>query len=102
MTDAPKIRLRVDELALYATEAELAKAILGKRARDWKMIVSIYERRGFPRINTLMCGRNTRKVLEFFDKLDDGETTSAPKPDPDEEMKKWRARKPRVRSIKAE
>jgi hypothetical protein len=54
-------------LPLYATDEELAQAILGKRANDWPMLLALYEPRGFPKISPLTGGRYVPAVLQFFD-----------------------------------
>ena len=59
--------LTINALPLYATDKELAPAILGKRAKDWSMLLRLYEPRGFPKISPLTGGRYVPAVIQFFD-----------------------------------
>jgi hypothetical protein len=88
--------MTLDALPLFATDAELAKAILGKRAKEWPRVVALYEAKGLPPINTLMCGRFVPAVLKFFDHLE-GVTNSAPVASCDgkEDALAWNKRKTR-------
>lgn len=77
----PVRTLTFDTLPLFATDAELAEALLGKRACAWKDLMPLYERRGFPKIDPVMGGRYTPAVKAFFD-VEYGLTASAPKAPP--------------------
>lgn len=57
----------LDRLPLFATDAELAGAILGPRRGDWSAIAALLETRGLPRVNSLMGGRYVPAVRQFFD-----------------------------------
>jgi hypothetical protein len=98
MPDAPKIPLKIDALPLYATDTELAKAILGSRAKSWKGFAALYEGKGLPKVNELMGGRFVPAVLKFFDHYE-GVTSGAPIParDGSEDPSSWSSRKPRGR-----
>jgi hypothetical protein len=91
--------MTLDALPLYATDTELAKAILGPRAKEWKRVVALYEGKGLPHINVLMCGRFVPAVLKFFDHLE-GVSNSAPVASCDgkEDALAWKTRKPRRRA----
>lgn len=54
-------------MPLYPTEAQIARAVLGDRAKDWKHIAKVLEdKEGLPRINELMGGRFWPAVVAFF------------------------------------
>lgn len=88
----------LDSLPLFASDRELAVALLGKeRGRAWRNLVPIYERNGFPKIDPLMGGRYTRAVLAFFDR-EYGLTERSPLAPPGvERVIDWNVRKPRKR-----
>lgn len=57
----------VPSMPLYPTEAQIARAVLGSRAKDWAMIAKCLEdKEGLPRINELMGGRFWPAVVAFF------------------------------------
>ena len=53
--------------SLYPDEEELARHILGKKARQWPSIAPTLEREGLPRIDPLTGGRFWPAVRAFFD-----------------------------------
>lgn len=54
-------------MPLYPTEAQIARAVLGDRAKEWKRIAKTLEdKEGLPRINELMGGRFWPAVVAFF------------------------------------
>jgi hypothetical protein len=57
------------KLPLFATDRELAVAIVGKeRATMWvKTVVPQLERKGFPRVDPLHDGRPVPLVKKFYD-----------------------------------
>jgi hypothetical protein len=58
---------RINEMPLYPTEAQIARAVLGDRAKDWKRIAKVLEdKEGLPKINELMGGRFWPAVVAFF------------------------------------
>ena len=60
--------LAFDELPLFASEYDLAVALLGAaRSGAWRDIAPLYERRGLPKIDPLMEGRYVPAVKAFFD-----------------------------------
>ncbi len=68
MTARRHLPLPIDRLPLYATDRELAPAIMGERAAEWPARVRFYIASGrFPRINALMGGRYVPAVIAFFD-----------------------------------
>jgi hypothetical protein len=63
----PKPRKAVSEMPLYPTEAQIARAVLGERAKEWRHIAKVLEdKEGLPRINELMGGRFWPAVIAFF------------------------------------
>jgi hypothetical protein len=52
--------------SLYPDEAELARCVLGKRARQWASIAPTLEREGLPRIDPLTGGRFWPAVIAFL------------------------------------
>lgn len=59
----------LDELPLFASEDDLATAIMGTgKNTAWRSIVPLLERRGFPTVDGLMGGRYTPAVKAFFDR----------------------------------
>ncbi|GAJ91061.1 hypothetical protein [Rhizobium rhizogenes] len=59
----------LSELPLFATDQQLALAIVGKeRASMWiKTVIPALERKGFPRIDPLHDGRPVPLVKKFYD-----------------------------------
>lgn len=59
----------LSKLPLFATDKELAVAIVGKeRAQMWiKTVIPQLERKGFPRIDPLHDGRPVPLVRRFYD-----------------------------------
>lgn len=68
---------RFADLPLFASDKELAAALLGGRSGAWRDLIPLYERRGFPKIDPVMGGRYTPAVKAFFDR-DYGLTDAAP------------------------
>jgi hypothetical protein len=57
----------MQEMPLYPTEAQIARAVLGSRAKDWPRIAKALEdKEGLPRVNALMGGRFWPAVVAFF------------------------------------
>ncbi|MGY4358556.1 hypothetical protein ACVWZR_007682 [Bradyrhizobium sp. i1.3.1] len=55
------------DMPLYPTEAQISRAVLGDRAKDWKRIAKVLEdKEGLPKINELMGGRFWPAVVAFF------------------------------------
>ncbi|MGB6327140.1 MAG: hypothetical protein WBG11_15570 [Methylocella sp.] len=61
--------MRFCDLPLFASDAELAQAILGKRAPQWRASIQRYEGHGLPPIDPFMGGRYTPAVKQFFDAM---------------------------------
>ena len=59
----------LEHLPLFASDAEVGAALLGtKRASEWRALVALYERQGFPKIDPVMGGRYVPAIKAFFDK----------------------------------
>jgi hypothetical protein len=58
-----------DDLPLFPSEEQLALAILGKRARDWRQIAAHYDGKGLPAVDPVMGARYAPAVKAFFDKV---------------------------------
>jgi hypothetical protein len=57
------------DLPLFATDAELGVALLGRaRAALWNRLVQSFEREGLPKNDPLMGGRYVPAVKAFFDR----------------------------------
>ncbi len=57
------------DLPLFATDAELGVALLGRaRAALWSNLVPSFEREGLPKNDPLMGGRYVPAVKAFFDR----------------------------------
>lgn len=75
-------------LPLFPSEAQIARAVMGDRARDWKSKAKFYEDKhpDFPRINQLMGGRYWPAVKLWFDRqngvggLADSQAFAGPEP----------------------
>ncbi|MCS3896116.1 hypothetical protein M2171_005249 [Bradyrhizobium japonicum USDA 38] len=62
-----KPRAPSNEMPLYPTEAQIARAVLGDRAKDWKRIAKVLEdKEGLPKINELMGGFWPAVVAFFY------------------------------------
>lgn len=58
----------LDELPLFASEEQIATAVLGPgRTVDWRGIAPLLERRGLPGIDGLHGGRYVPAVRAFYD-----------------------------------
>ena len=91
--------MSLDALPIFATDAELAVALLGKgRAKAWADLVPLYERKGLPKIDPLTGGRYVPAVRRFFDEQN-GVSSAPPLRAPDgiEEPGKFSERKQRAR-----
>ncbi|WP_210208419.1 hypothetical protein [Rhodoplanes roseus] len=51
---------------LYPAEPELARLVLGDRAREWPAKAVVLEREGLPKVDAMMGGRHYPSVLRFF------------------------------------
>lgn len=80
--------MKLGELPLYATDNELAAALLGKRSYLWAQIVAHYEGRGLPAVDSLFGGRYVPAVVKFFDALN-GVDGPAPFPAEDGKENPW-------------
>jgi hypothetical protein len=58
--------MRAFDLPLYPDETELARLVLGTRAREWPSKAILLERQGLPKIDPLMGGRFWPAVRQFF------------------------------------
>jgi hypothetical protein len=56
--------MRLD--ALYKAEAEIARRVLGDRARDWQDLAVLWEREGLPKIDPITGMRFWLAVERFF------------------------------------
>jgi hypothetical protein len=77
----PRPIITLDKLPLYPTEDELARAILGSRAREWPSIAVLDERKGLPKIDPVRGGRYRPAVQAFYDKVGGLGVTDAPRQD---------------------
>jgi hypothetical protein len=57
---------RSSDPPLYPDETEVARRVLGVRAREWPGKAAVLEREGLPKIDTLMGGRFWPAVQQFF------------------------------------
>jgi hypothetical protein len=93
--------LLVDRLPLYATDAELGAAIMGKRAAEWPLVLRLWEARKtpkFPEVNKLTGGRFVPRVLEFLEKLEGlGDGGAEPANDFEREVETWNSIRRRSR-----
>jgi hypothetical protein len=90
-------RITLENLPLYADEASIAVAILGrKRTGEWSQIAALLEARGLPKIDDLMGGRYVPAVKAFFDK-EHGLTGAASPlaPDGTEDLGAWKRKRAR-------
>lgn len=87
---------QLDKLPLFATDQQLAVAIVGKtRAALWvKTVIPQLERKGFPRIDPLHDGRPVPLVKKFYDSYF-GITAgfAATAPDGEERLDAWRSKR---------
>ncbi|RVN81814.1 hypothetical protein [Sinorhizobium meliloti] len=91
----------LSQLPLFATDQQLAVAIVGKdRATMWvKTVIPQLERKGFPRIDPLHDGRPVPLVRRFYEGYF-GITAgfNAAAPDGKENLGMWKARRRTRRS----
>jgi hypothetical protein len=61
-------RITLDELPLFACDADLAVALLGTTKRvEWEAMFAVLERQGLPPIDPQMGGRYVPAVRAYFD-----------------------------------
>jgi hypothetical protein len=58
--------MRSTDAPLYPGEAEIARRVLGERAREWPGKAAVLEREGLPKIDPLMGGRFWPAVRQWF------------------------------------
>jgi hypothetical protein len=68
----------VEASCLYPDEKEIARLVLGGRAKNWKAIAQLDERRGLPPIDVLHGGRYWPAVKRFYDNFN-GLTNEGPR-----------------------
>jgi hypothetical protein len=65
-----RANLNVESLSLFASDDAIGRALLGpERVGEFKQMVPLLERRGFPKIDSLMGGRYVPAVRAFFDHM---------------------------------
>jgi hypothetical protein len=57
------------DLPLYPTEDEIAKAVMGKRAKEWPALARSLEPHGLPKPHAFTGNRYWPEVRRFFDEL---------------------------------
>jgi hypothetical protein len=84
-----------NSLPLFSDDAAIGLALLEPgRAREWKGIAQLLERRGRPKIDTLMGGRYVPTVEAFFDREYGIDRPGHLKnPDGKEDWSKWKRRR---------
>lgn len=88
----------LSQLPLFATDQQLAAAIVGKdRASMWvKAVIPQLEKKGFPRIDPLHDGRPVPLVRRFYDGYFGIKASfSAAAPDGGEDLSIWKRSKRR-------
>jgi hypothetical protein len=93
----PREWVPFDALPLFADDRELALALLGpKRAKEWPMVVHVFERLGLPPIDRTTRGRYTPAVKSFLDRIyNPGGMGSAAAPDGVEGVLPWNEKRRR-------
>lgn len=86
----------LSKLPVFATDRQLAVAIVGKERADiWiKTVIPQLERKGFPRVDPLHDGRPVPLVKKFYDGYF-GITVGFAAPDGKERLGEWKS--PRAR-----
>lgn len=97
MTDEPRTvtNVALDKLPLFATDLEIAIAIVGRaRADHWReAIVPTLEKSGFPGIDPLHRARPVPLVRQFYAAyLGIAAGITLAKPDGEERLGQWRKR----------
>lgn len=73
--------------ALFAADEEIAKLVLGDKAKARRDLVAVFEREGLPRTDPMTGGRYWPAVKAFFDRRAGITTTMVPgQPDGEEAM----------------
>ncbi len=88
----------LDKLPLFASDAEIAAAVVGRTKADYyrKAIIPALESRGFPGIDPLHSGRPVPLVKQFYAAyLGITAGIVVARPDQEETFGKWRKRKPK-------
>ena len=85
----------LDNLPLYANEDEIALAVLGSRASEWRSVAPLLERRGLPKADPLLGGRYVPAVKAFFDREHGIGLDSPLVPDGGEDLGSWKNRRKR-------
>lgn len=59
----------LEKLPLFATEEAISAAVMGPgKTVEWRQIVPLLERRGFPTVDHMLGGRYVPAVKAFFDR----------------------------------
>jgi hypothetical protein len=91
----------LDQLPLYATDDQLARAIVGiGRVKAWQHFVSIYEHHGMPKLHHILGGRYVPAVKKFLD-IHEGVASSEntlPARDGHDDLSVWNTRRGRRRA----
>jgi hypothetical protein len=97
MTRAANDNNALSKLPLFATDAEIAVAIVGKsRAEHWRKYVlpTLEAKNGFPKVDSLHKGRPVPLIMRYYENymgLRDDEVVRAA--DEVEDWSAWRTRK---------
>ncbi|RWO95095.1 hypothetical protein [Mesorhizobium sp.] len=94
-----ELPLRLDDLPLFATDKQIAEAIVGKdMAEKWvrERLPTLAKKPGFPAIDDFHGGRPVALVIRFYGEYLKLPGQSAGKPDGQEDESAWNRRKRRA------
>lgn len=92
------MKAAVADPPLFLPDEEIAQRILGARAREFKALAPLLERRGFPKIDAVMGGRYWPAVKRFFD-VENGLVETRPlAPSGREDVEAWRSSRQKRRA----
>ncbi len=87
--------IKFDDLPLFASDQELAIAILGRKgAKEWTQVALYFERKGMPKMDPVVGRRYRPAVKKFLDKLWNLDGTRVGQSGP-ERLDLWNVRKKR-------
>ncbi|KQZ20309.1 hypothetical protein ASD50_21700 [Mesorhizobium sp. Root552] len=94
----PDLPLRLDDLPMFATDQQIAEAIVGKdMAEKWmrERLPTLASKPGFPPIDAFHGGRPVKLVARFYDEYLGGNDRSAAAPRGVEDVNAWKPSKHR-------
>jgi hypothetical protein len=96
-----RARVPQADSALYLSDQEIGRLVMGERAREWPAIAAVLERNGLIRVDPLFGGRYFPAVRAFLDRYN-GLMQHAPTPHPQQQENWHETPRPSTRTEKGQ